>query len=354
MRPIVISILLLISTSFVHAQNVTNVRVYQDGEEIVIMYDIDKRASVRVLVATGKSNQFTELRAVTGSVGKDISAGVNKQITWQPLQEQTEFVAQNVRFKVEAKPVQYYFSVSETKKVVFSPSNLQYRASTNTWRFAPHQYDYIGVANTNISSTYNGWIDLFGWSGNTGSVSWGISTSPSNSDYRGNFVDWGKSIDDGNTWYTLTYDEWHYLCYTRANARDMIGVARIQLTENEYANGLILLPDNWIIPMGITFKSYLTGEYKYSIQAYADYQTFSLSDWIELEAAGAIFLPASGNRYQKAVNKVQIYGYYWSSTPIGSDYAYCLFFNPVEVYMTYSYCRYNGFSVRLVHDCKSL
>lgn len=48
MRPIVIPILLLISTFFVHAQNVTNVRVYQDGEEIVIMYDLDKRASVRV------------------------------------------------------------------------------------------------------------------------------------------------------------------------------------------------------------------------------------------------------------------------------------------------------------------
>ena len=32
------------------------------------------------------------------------------------------------------------------EKVVFSQGNLQYQASTNTWRFAEHQYDYIGKA----------------------------------------------------------------------------------------------------------------------------------------------------------------------------------------------------------------
>ena len=71
------------------------------------------------------------------------------------------------------------FSVSATKQVHFSQGNLQYQASTNTWRFAEHQYDYVGTQtadycgfyggnvsgsdNRNISSTYNGWIDLFGW-----------------------------------------------------------------------------------------------------------------------------------------------------------------------------------------------
>ncbi|MBQ0154797.1 MAG: hypothetical protein KBS70_08475, partial [Bacteroidales bacterium] len=52
------------------------------------------------------------------------------------------------------------FSVSPTTKVTFAPGNLQYQASTNTWRFAEHQYDYVGDANTNISATYDGWIDL--------------------------------------------------------------------------------------------------------------------------------------------------------------------------------------------------
>lgn len=44
-----------------------------------------------------------------------------------------------------------------------SPGNLQYQASTGIWRFAEHQYDYIGSGNENISTSYSGWIDLFGW-----------------------------------------------------------------------------------------------------------------------------------------------------------------------------------------------
>lgn len=55
------------------------------------------------------------------------------------------------------------FSVSATQQVYFSQGNLQYQASTTTWRFAEHQYDYVGADNENISSTYSGWIDLFGF-----------------------------------------------------------------------------------------------------------------------------------------------------------------------------------------------
>ena len=36
------------------------------------------------------------------------------------------------------------FSVSATKVVCFSQGNLQYKASTNTWRFAEEQYDFVG------------------------------------------------------------------------------------------------------------------------------------------------------------------------------------------------------------------
>ena len=41
-------------------------------------------------------------------------------------------------------------------QVYFSQGNLQYQASTNTWRFATNQYDYIGSDNSNISQTYSG------------------------------------------------------------------------------------------------------------------------------------------------------------------------------------------------------
>ncbi|MBQ3677498.1 MAG: hypothetical protein II926_09075, partial [Bacteroidales bacterium] len=55
------------------------------------------------------------------------------------------------------------FTVAKGKQVYFSQANLQYNASSNVWRFAEHQYDIIGEDNSNISKSYNGWIDLFGW-----------------------------------------------------------------------------------------------------------------------------------------------------------------------------------------------
>ena len=351
----IISIVLVIlaSSGFLWAQNITNVRTHQEGENIIITYDLAKQSDVRVFVTTGQSTQYTELKAVTGAVGKDISAGTDLQIIWQPLKEQTEFVAQNVRFKIEARLI-YYFSVSATRKVSFSSGNLQYRASTNTWRFASYQYDYIGAANKSISKTYNGWIDLFGWSGSTGSAIWGVSTSQSNSDYSGDFVDWGKNIigmDITNSWRTLTYDEWYYLRNTRTNANNLIGIARIQLGENEYVNGLILLPDNWNCPTYVTFKSGSSGEN--SVLAYADYQTFKLSDWQKLEAAGAVFLPASGLRNGardgQRVYHIQFSGHYWSATLLDSGYAGEFNFYSIRAYCGYNY-RCSGYAVRLVRD----
>lgn len=212
---------------------------------------------------------------------------------------------------VSDKPLAGAFSVSADKQVRFSRGNLQYTQSTQTWSFAEHQYDMIGDANVNGSGLAD-IIDLFGWSGSTATAKWGIGTSYSNSDYSGNFVDWGKNIGDGNTWYTLTNDEWYYLRWNRANANDLVGVARIALNADstEYANGLILLPDTWTCPAGVTFKSGFSDTL--SVQAYADYQTLTLADWQKLEAAGAVFLPASGNRNGSNVNNVQNNGNYWS------------------------------------------
>lgn len=81
------------------------------------------------------------------------------------------------------------FSVSPTEKVHFSKGNLQYQASTNTWRFAEHQWDYVGDANLKIPQVYNSWIDLFGW----GTGDDPTKTSTRSRDYS-NFTDWGNNI----------------------------------------------------------------------------------------------------------------------------------------------------------------
>ena len=253
---------------------------------------------------------------------------------------------------VSDKPLVGAFSVSATKQVRFSKGNLQYTQSTQTWSFADNQYDMIGDANVSGSDLADK-IDLFGWSGSTGSAKWGISTSTNTSDYSGDFIDWGTNTigtDAPNTWRTLTYDEWSYLRYTRTNADNLVGVARINLNADgsKYANGLILLPDNWTCPAGVTFKSGFAS--KYSIQAYADYQTFTLSDWQLLESAGAVFLPASGYRYGSIVYSVQFYGNYWSATPNDSDDANYLNFYSNDAYTDYNDYRNYGQAVRLVQD----
>ena len=235
------------------------------------------------------------------------------------------------------------FSVSADKQVTFSKGNLQYHPANNKWRFAENQTDYIGDANSNCSSTYNGWLDLFGWS--TSATNFGVSTSISNSDYSGSFVDWGTNKignDAPNTWRTLSYDEWKYLLNTRPNASSLKGVAQVN-----GVNGLILLPDNWVCPSGVTFKSGFHSSY--GVSYYAAYQTFTADQWSKLEAAGAVFLPASGYRYGTNVSHVQDYGNYWSAT---EDYGYdaiYLFFYSEEAFMGWS-GRFIGQSVRLVKD----
>ena len=238
-----------------------------------------------------------------------------------------------------------YFSVSDTKKVTFSKGNLQYHPANNQWRFAENQTDYIGDANSNCSSTYNGWLDLFGWS--TIATNFGVSTSTSSSDYTGSFVDWGTNkigADAPNTWRTLTAEEWSYLLNTRTNASSLKGVAQVN-----GVNGLILLPDHWKCPADITFKSGFYNDWRGEASGYGLHQTLTAEQWSKLESAGAVFLPAAGRRYGSDVNLVQESGYYWSATEDGGDGAYCIYFGSARVNWSFEF-RYCISSVRLVKD----
>ena len=333
-----------ISTSIALAQQATNVRVQQEGEQIIITYDLDKTAYVHVYVATGQSNQYTELKAVTGNVGKGVQPGTNRRITWTPLKERTEFVAQNVRFRVSAMPNVPFFWVSPTKAVIFSPGNLQYRASTNTWRFAPHQWEYIGEANKNISKTYNGWIDLFGW---------GTGNNPTklSGNYKDNqtFVDWGVNTIGTyrpNTWRTLTYDEWTYLfqhtCWTMAKVNGILG--------------FMLLPDDFSTPAGLSIKvlgNWQMSEYtlEFNNSDYTQNQ-YTTNEFALLEAKGCVFLPCAGYRSGSSVSYVGSNGNYWSASPNDSDNArYLYLFSTYAITGNYWY-RYYGLSVRLVQDIR--
>ena len=185
---------------------------------------------------------------------------------------------------------------------------------------------------------------MFGCS--TSATNFGVSTSEDRDDYSGSFVDWGTNKignDAPNTWRTLSYDEWKYLLNTRPNASSLKGVAQVN-----GVNGLILLPDNWVCPEGVTFKSGFHSSF--GVEYYAAYQTFTADQWSKLEAAGAVFLPAVGYRLGSNVINVQYIGGYWSATEDLSDYAGYLGFLSDGANIIDSYNRNHGRSVRLVKE----
>ena len=248
------------------------------------------------------------------------------------------------------------FSVAEGKTVTFSPGNLQYTQSTNTWSFAENQWDYLGTDNVTGGSVSSDptrgdskegtaladKVDLFGWS--TSATNFGVSTSIDENDYSGSFIDWGTNKignDAPNTWRTMTFEEWRYLTYERENYSLLCGVAQIC-----GVNGLILLPDNWVCPSDITFKPGFHSNY--GVDYFAAYQTFSAEQWSKMEAAGAVFLPAAGSRYGTRMATVGYDGIHWSIT----NNEVCCYFLHITSYLIIGGCnnRYLGFSVRLVKD----
>ncbi len=226
------------------------------------------------------------------------------------------------------------FSVAPDKQVHFSQGNLQYQASTNTWRFAEQQYDIIGEANSNISTSYDGWIDLFGW----GTGNNPTNTSSHSEDYS-SFIDWGvNAISNGgniaNQWRTLTADEWYYLGYKRPKAATLFGLGCVN-----GVNGAILLPDNWKTPNGVSFSP---GAKNWS-------NFYSIAQWQIMELAGAVFLPAAGVRLSViGVTDVGLKGYYWSATYDYEDRVAC-YLSVCSWGLGYEGGGFDGKSVRLVH-----
>lgn len=207
------------------------------------------------------------------------------------------------------------FSVAAGTKVRFSPGNLQYKHSDGSWQFAPVQYGMIGDDNGNISPSYDGWLDLFGWGTGDNPIKGYDGYS-----YNSTFNDWGDYCGDptGNsyTWRTLTKDEWQYIF--DHSTKGLSTVAGVY--------GYVLRPDG---------------------NTTAVASSYTADEWAAEEASGSVFLPAAGDRNGTDVYDVGVYGLYWSSTAGGVGYAWNVYFGEYEAYMCYNGRNY-GFSVRLV------
>ena len=232
------------------------------------------------------------------------------------------------------------FAISDNSYVCFSPGNLQYHIATGTWRFADYQYDYVAADITD--TTYTGWIDLFGW---------GTGNNPTNvEDANSKFTDWGTNAigtDVANTWRTLTIDEWLYLFqHTRWTIAKVNGTL-----------GFMLLPDFFETPVGLSVSILGDGNLTDASKNYSesDYSTniYNSDEFVSLESAGAIFLPAAGARYDRILSACGQKGIYWTATKGTSKYAArFMSFNSTKALVSVnSHAGRNyGYSVRLVRD----
>lgn len=224
------------------------------------------------------------------------------------------------------------FSVSPTEKVHFSKGNLQYQASTNTWRFAEHQWDYIGDANLKIPQVYNDWLDLFGW----GTGDDPTKTSTRSRDYS-NFTDWGSNLDGG--WRTLTEDEWKYV-FDERNTNS--GIRYVKATVIG-VKGIILLPDDW------NSSTYELSKVNRGGASFSS-NSISVSAWNSSFApSGAVFLPACGGRFTDASSPCfGERGFYWSASSSGNGKARRVIFVSYESAWNQSVEPSYGHAVRLV------
>lgn len=249
-------------------------------------------------------------------------------------------------------------------KVHFSKGNLQYRPSSNEWRFAENQYDIIGADNSHIAEaaqcTY--WIDLFGWG--TGSLydyppfTYDSVMSSQYPQYgpvdersiTGTVSDWGyNAITNGgneeHAWRTMTNSEWNYLLRGRGTSCSYSKATVVG------TRGLILFPDGYnSASSGVTINNMNVGTGNYSSNE------LSLATWNILDSLGCVFLPAAGYREGTRVmayNSTNIEynsGFYWSSSAPSADSAYNIHFRGIDMYFDDKHERYYGFSVRPVRD----
>lgn len=380
--------------------------IYKTTKPITI-YGMDNQVTVNL-----SSNEFTWSQTNDGAVSLYRNDATNDSVRYAIVHNKNYGIAQgalDVEFNPSSDPYGFYgtykiqgnvalndyfqdakidlvwhsgaFTISASgNKAYFSRGNLQYKhygsstADGGTWRFAKHQYDYVGgmvgsdvlhyndlrqgnvvlqdgvAGDTGFSTneqigeaSYVGWIDLFGY---------GTGDNPTkhsvlNSQYN-DWHEWGthsivNSGKPGNTawWQTLTHNEWKYLLSERTDYNTKRGTAIVNGVK-----GFVILPD-----------CSTTTIVSYSNHAEWNNNNYTTAQWKAAEAAGAIFLPCAGYRngtdFDGGTNADQDHGAYWSSSMSTSAASWGIRFKTTNNYAyledDYPMAPDNGHAVRLVH-----
>ena len=265
------------------------------------------------------------------------------------------------------------FSVSATQKVYFSRANLMYKTAEKKWGFHDNQVDecsttlrdggYVQQSEYQNTSVHYGNatdMDRFTWGYRNVTAQAGSDCVTGDNDLsveRG--TDWGCVFKIGDTWEvdmpepedthwrTLTASEWDYLTLRRSGNRFMmVKFKNNSPVAGDFSYGLLLFPDNFEFPNGLT--NLFNASNCNKTNQYYLIDNFGTGAWDEsnsnmykLLAAGAVFLPGVGLRWEEYYYRYNYYmwgsgtsndapqgqGYYWSAstdsdtgTGLGSHY----------------------------------
>lgn len=252
-----------------------------------------------------------------------------KATAWVPTRLSAKKVTANL-------PV---FTVSNDKKVVFAPGNLQAVLGTenandnrfwdaSSWSFAANQYDAIGNTEVNSLSNpvVNGVVDLYAWIGADKEYADGrkygifIIQSSGNGSLTGNtptslLFDWGGNDIDSwpaDVWHTPSRADWEAV-FTGSRSETCFAKAILTISDSPKTtvNGVIIIPDQYAHPLNDAFSNVSVANASFSSNS------ISLADWAKLEKAGCVFLPATGQRKYSSgliVDNASSELWYWSTT----------------------------------------
>ena len=223
-----------------------------------------------------------------------------------------------------------------TATVKFSRGNLRATLDNGTvtsWAFATSQDAYIGATEANNLQTNTGTIDLFAWSTDYG-YKWGIG--PWTTDYVnfcGHFKDWGENPDLirdlGSGWFTMNQNEWNYFLSRRTgatvgetnNVRYYAAIIKKDSDTDDGVYGLLLLPDNETFTAEEATWGRANPVYPRAQLNTGDITECTTDQWTNLEAKGAVFLPAAGYK-DNADNIRPDNAYYWYATEANGSGSY--------------------------------
>ena len=321
----------------------TTVNITENGVTIASVAGVKNDDTSKVLYVAVKAPNEASTPVedrISKTYGFDCNVVTNANAVWKLANNTfcTKDETNGEAIKIEtAQKAVFTVNKGSGKKVCFSNGNLQatYDGSKYTWGFATSQWSRIGnnAGNTTIGKAKSGdVVDLFGWSTDKNSK-YGVNNSESNSDYSGSFKDWGGITSlpdnaDGNTWFTLSYDEWRNLLgisgapHARENASKLCALVTLIDVGDSGRKGIVILPDGSSAdPAKITTKA-------------------------KVIENNAVFLPMAGRRNGTKVDELSSVGYYWSSTNEIETSAFNMFFDST-IKSTYGN-KFRGRSVRLV------